>query len=42
MADDLTPAAVAQHTLWGALALAIALWGAGRWSLDRFTRVGGT
>jgi len=36
MADDLTPAAVAQHTLWGVLALAIALWGAGRWSVDRF------
>ncbi|KQY82485.1 hypothetical protein ASD35_25865 [Pelomonas sp. Root1444] len=35
MADDLTPAAQAQHTLWGVLALAIALWGAGRWSVDR-------
>lgn len=40
MADDLTPAAQAQHTLWGVLALAIALWGAGRWSVDRvLTRV---
>lgn len=39
MADDLTPAAVAQHTLWGGLALAIALWGAGRWSADRLIRV---
>jgi putative oxidoreductase len=40
MAEDLTPAALAQHTLWGVLALAIALWGAGRWSLDRvLTRV---
>lgn len=36
MADDLTPAAQAQHTLWGVLALVIALWGAGRWSLDRW------
>ncbi|PTT78287.1 hypothetical protein DBR42_23885 [Pelomonas sp. HMWF004] len=36
MADDLTPAAQAQHALWGVLALAIALWGAGRWSADRF------
>ena len=35
MADDLTPAAQAQHLLWGVLAVAIALWGAGRWSLDR-------
>ncbi len=41
-ADDLTPAAQAQHTLWGVLALAVALWGAGRWSLDRFTRGGGS
>jgi len=36
MADDLTPAAQAQHTLWGVLALLIALFGAGRWSLDRW------
>jgi putative oxidoreductase len=36
MADDLTPAAQAQHALWGVLALAIALWGSGRWSADRF------
>lgn len=40
-ADDLTPAAQAQHALWGVLAAAVALWGAGRWSLDRFIRVGG-
>ena len=40
MADDLTPAAEAQHTLWGVLALVIALWGSGRWSVDRFIRVG--
>lgn len=36
MSDDLTPAALAQHTLWGVLALTIALWGAGRWSIDRW------
>lgn len=36
MADDFSPAAEAQHTLWGVLALLIALWGAGRWSLDRW------
>ena len=41
-ADDLTPAAQAQHTLWGVLALGIALWGAGRWSVDRFIRVAGS
>ena len=37
-ADDFSPAAQAQHTLWGVLALAIALWGAGRWSADRLIR----
>ena len=36
-AEDLSPAGLAQHTLWGVLALAIALWGAGRYSLDRFS-----
>lgn len=36
MADDFSPAAEAQHTLWGVLALVIAVWGAGRWSVDRF------
>lgn len=41
MADDFTPVAQAQHTLWGVLALAIALFGAGRWSVDRFIRVDG-
>lgn len=35
-ADDLSPAALAQHQLWGVLALAITLWGAGRWSVDRW------
>ncbi|MEO6278129.1 DoxX family protein [Roseateles sp.] len=39
MADDFSPAAQAQHTLWGVLAIVIALWGAGRWSVDRFIRV---
>jgi putative oxidoreductase len=33
-ADDLTPAAQAQHALWGVLALGVALFGAGRWSVD--------
>ena len=35
-ADDFSPAAEAQHTLWGVLALVIVLWGAGRWAVDRF------
>lgn len=35
-ADDFSPAAQAQHTLWGVLAVVIALWGAGRWSVDRW------
>ena len=34
-AEDLSAAGVAQHTLWGVLALVIALWGSGRWSVDR-------
>lgn len=34
--DDFSPAAEAQHTLWGVLAVVIALWGAGRWSVDRW------
>lgn len=34
MADDFSPAAQAQHTLWGVLALGLLLWGAGRWSAD--------
>jgi putative oxidoreductase len=38
-ADDFSPAAQAQHTLWGVLALAVLLFGAGRWSVDRFIRV---
>lgn len=39
MADDFSPAAQAQHTLWGVLALGLVLWGAGRWSADRVIRV---
>ena len=38
-ADDFSPAAQAQHSLWGVLALAILLFGAGRWSADRVIRV---
>ncbi|KQV46317.1 hypothetical protein ASC95_26940 [Pelomonas sp. Root1217] len=34
-AEDLSAAGEAQHILWGVLALGIALWGAGRWSVDR-------
>lgn len=37
-ADDFSPAAQAQHTLWGVLALVILLWGSGRWSVDRVIR----
>lgn len=40
-AEDLSPAGEFQHILWGVMALAIALWGAGRWSADRFIRAGG-
>ncbi len=34
--EDLSPAGELQHILWGVLALGIALFGAGRWSVDRF------
>jgi len=34
-AEDLSAAGEAQHILWGVLALVIALWGSGRWSVDR-------
>ncbi len=37
--EDLSPAGLAQHTLWGVLAALVALYGAGRWSADRFIRV---
>lgn len=36
-ADDFSPAAQWQHTTWGLLALALVLWGAGRWSVDRYS-----
>ncbi|WP_310388908.1 DoxX family protein [Roseateles sp.] len=32
--SDIAPAALVGHQLWGVLLLAVALWGAGRWSLD--------
>ena len=34
-AEDLSAAGLSQHVLWGVLALLIALWGSGRWSVDR-------
>lgn len=37
-AEDLSAAGAAQHALWGVLALSVALFGAGRWSVDRFIR----
>ena len=33
-AEDLSAAGEAQHVLWGVLALSVALFGAGRWSVD--------
>lgn len=41
--SDVAPAAMLQHQLWGALLLALALFGPGRLSLDalRVTRAGG-
>lgn len=33
-AEDLSAAGEAQHVLWGVLALTVALFGAGRWSVD--------
>ncbi|WP_082536678.1 MULTISPECIES: DoxX family protein [unclassified Roseateles] len=33
-AEDLSAAGEAQHLLWGVLALGVALWGSGRWSVD--------
>ncbi len=33
-AEDLSAAGEAQHILWGVLAVVIALWGSGRWSVD--------
>ena len=31
---DVADAALQQHVFWGSLLLALALWGAGRWSVD--------
>ncbi|KPF48422.1 hypothetical protein IP87_14945 [beta proteobacterium AAP121] len=31
---EIAPAALVQHQLWGALLLALLLWGPGRWSVD--------
>lgn len=31
---DMAPAAFGQHVLWGSLLAGLALWGAGRWSVD--------
>jgi putative oxidoreductase len=33
---DLPAPALQQHVFWGSLLLGLLLWGAGRWSLDRF------
>lgn len=32
--NEIAPAALAQHQLWGALLLVVVLWGPGRWALD--------
>lgn len=32
--SEIAPAALAGHQLWAVLLLAVALWGAGRWSVD--------
>jgi putative oxidoreductase len=32
--SDIAPAALLAHQLWAVLLLAVALWGAGRWSVD--------
>lgn len=32
--QEIAPAALAQHELWGVLLAAVVLWGPGRWSLD--------
>jgi putative oxidoreductase len=40
---EIAPAALAQHQLWGALLVAVLLWGPGRWSVDALfaPRLGG-
>ncbi|MEJ6004132.1 DoxX family protein [Paucibacter sp. AS339] len=35
---EIAPAALLGHQLWGVLLLMVALWGAGRWSLDALIR----
>ena len=32
--EDIAPAALMGHELWGVLLVVVALWGAGRWSVD--------
>lgn len=32
---EIAPAALQQHVFWGSLLIGLALWGPGRWSLDR-------
>jgi putative oxidoreductase len=40
---EIAPAALVQHQLWGALLVAVLLWGPGRWSVDALLapRLGG-
>ncbi|MDH4059972.1 MAG: DoxX family protein [Aquincola sp.] len=33
--EEIAPAALQQHVLWGSLLVGLVLWGPGRWSLDR-------
>jgi|SRR5882724_4036154 len=33
---EIAPAALQQHIFWGSLLIGLALWGPGRWSLDRW------
>lgn len=36
--EEIAPAALMGHQLWGALLAVLALWGPGRWSLDAWAR----
>ncbi len=36
--EEIAPAALAGHQLWGVLIAAVLLWGAGRWSVDALIR----
>ena len=36
--SDISPAALQQHFLWGALLAALAIYGVGLWSVDRFIK----